>query len=341
MTGRRKSTGGTPALAVGPDAGPPQRLVTRVVLEFLIDVLRASAKAHDGDLKAAVIFMAIQRANIDFVDNDPERAVRCFGAAPDDTLRRPITAHALSQSVSVPPETCRRYVQRLVAAGCCQRVGARGLISPGAVMRREPFASLIDETQAAFLKMLTSLRAINFDVVAAAAAHRGAAEPLVTLSAESMRFGLWAVTNGYVVRVVFEGVEDHERDFVRGLIFVTVLAMNVGHITQDPEMSWRYAQAASPPPDNLRIPVSVRAVSDRLGIPYETTRQHLIRMVEIGRAKRVEAGFIIPATVSLEPAFLRMGLNVYHWLLRTIDQLERLGIDVAAVSPPPALSHQT
>ena len=338
MTARGKSGNATKVSAVGQGAGPPQRLVTRVVLEFLIDVLCASAKAHDGDLKATVIFMAIQRANIDFVDRDPERAVRCFGATPDDTLRRPITAHALSQSVSIPPETCRRHVERLVAAGCCRRVGARGLISPGTVMQREPFASLIDETRAAFLKMLESLRAIDFDVAAAAAAHRGAAEPVVALSAEAMRFSLWAVANGYVVRVVLEGIEDQERDFVRGLIFVTVMAMNVGHITHDLETAWRFAHANSPPPDDLRMPVGVRAVSDRLGIPYETTRQHLIRMVEIGRAKRVGAGYIIPATVNLEAPFLRMGLNIYHWLLRAVDQLERLGFDVAAASPPPALS---
>ena len=316
-------------------AGPPQRLVTRVVLEFMIDLLAASTRAHGGDLKAMIVFMAIQHANTEFLEFAPDRAAQCFGGHLDDSLRRPITAHALALSVSFPPETCRRYVHKLLEAGYCQRVGARGLIVPSAVMGREPFASSIDATHAAFINMLKALHAIEFDVLAAAATHRGPADPVIKLPPEALRLALWTVMTGFVIRVLLDGIENHDRDFIRGLIFVTVMALNVEHITNDAGAAWRYAAADTTPPDEMRSPATVRAVSDRLGAPYETTRQHLMRLVVLGRAKRVGGGFIIPSEVNNDPRFLRMGLNIYWWLLRAVSQLERLGFDLdAAVAEP-------
>jgi len=313
-----------------PVVGPPQRLVTRVVLEFLIDVLVASTRAHGGDLKAMIVFMAIQHANIELLETDPERAVSAFSAYPNDDLRRPITTHALAQSVSFPPETCRRFVKKLMAAGYCRQIGDRGLIVPSEVMAREPFASSIDSTHAAFVNMLNALNAIGFDVPAAAALHRGPSDLTFHLPPEPMRFALWTVMNGYIMRVLLDGIENHDHDFLRGLIFVTVMAINVEHITFDASEAWRYANVESTPPDDQRTPATVRAISNRIGIPYETTRQHLIRLVERGRAEKVSGGFIIPGTVNQDPRYLRMGLNIYWWLLRSVSQLERLGFDLAA-----------
>ena len=315
--------------ARAPDAqsGPPQRLVTRVVLEFLITLTAAAAKAHDGDFKAMIVFMAIQHANVEYMEADPQRAASQFGGYPDDALRRPITAHALAQSVSLPPETCRRYVKRLVDQGYCRRVGGRGLIVPSEVMTREPFATTVDATYDAFVALLRGLGAIGFDLLAASGARRPSVEAIERRPPESLKYALSALMTGYVMRVILDGVGLHEKDFVRGLIFITVMAMNVERITHDPRAAWRFADAATAPPDEMRAPASVRGVSERVGLPYETTRQHLIRMVDLGRAQRVEGGFIIPGAVAQEPRNLQSGLNIYLWLLRAVGQLERLGFD--------------
>ena len=137
---------------------------------------------------------------------------------------------------------------------------------------------------------------------------------------------------GYVMRVILDGVSIHGNDFVRGLVFITVMAMNVEGITHDPSAAWLFADAHTTPPDHMRAPATIRAVSDRIGLPYETTRQHLIRMVDLGRARRVDGGFIIPGPVTQDPANLRLGLNIYLWLMRAIAQLDRLGFDVDAAS---------
>ena len=133
------------------------------------------------------------------------------------------------------------------------------------------------------------------------------------------------------MRVLLDGVEDHDRDFVRGLIFITVMTINVEHITHDPGQAWRYPDADHTPSDDLRRPASIRAVADRIGLPYETTRQHLIRMAEIGRAQRLAGGFIIPESVNRDPRYLRMGLNLYLWLLRAVNRLDRLGFGLSEV----------
>ncbi len=103
------------------------------------------------------------------------------------------------------------------------------------------------------------------------------------------------------MRVLLDGIENYERDFVRGLIFITAMAINVERITNDAGEAWRNAGADTSPPDDMRPPTSVRAVADRLGLPYETTRQHLIRMADIGRAQRRPGGFIIPESVNRDP----------------------------------------
>jgi len=323
------SAPGAVAGSVAP-GGPPQRLVTRVVLEFLITLTAAAAKAHDGDFKAMIVFIAIQHANVEHLESDPGRAASYFGGYPSDDLRRPITAHALSQSVSLPPETCRRYVQRLVAQGYCRRVGQRGLIVPSEVMTHEPFATSIDATYDGFITLLKGLHGIGFDVLAAAGGRRTTAAALARPSPASLKYALSSVMTGYVMRVILDGVGIHGKDYVRGLIFITVMAMNVERITHDPAAAWRFADAQTTPPDSLRAPVSVSAVCERTGLPYETTRQHLIRMVDIGRAARVGGGFIIPGAITQDPINLQSGLKIYTWLLRAVGQLERLGFDFDA-----------
>ena len=310
-------------------SGPPQRLVTRFVLEFLISLSVAAAKAHDHDFKAMVVFMAIQHANVEHLESDHGRAASYIGGYPSDDLRRPITAHAVSQSVSLPPQTCRRYVQRLIELGLCHQVGARGLIVPSEVMTREPFATSVDATYDGFVTLLKGLDSIGFDVLAAAGGRRqnvvDRPEPAV------LKYAISSVMTGYVMRVILDGVEIHGKDYVRGLIFITVMAMNVEAITHDPDVAWLFADARTTPPDEMRAPVSVRAVCERTGLPYETARQHLLRMVDLGRAERVDGGFIIPGAVAQDPVNLRSGLNVYLWLLRAVGQLDRLGFDFNAV----------
>ena len=54
-------------------------------------------------------------------------------------------------------------------------------------------------------------------------------------------------------------------------------------------------------------------------------------MAEHGRAQRLAGGFIIPESVNRDPRYLRMGLNLYLWLLRAVNRLDRLGFGLSEV----------
>jgi hypothetical protein len=319
--------------AVSP-APPPQRIVTRLVLEFLVEVVAAATRAHNGDLKAMLVFMAIQHANIEHLESDSGGTQTKFLGYPDDALRRPITVHALSQSLNMPPETGRRHTQALVRRGCCERVGDRGLIVPSRVMARAPFADTERQTSEAFVKLLSNLHAVGFDVRAAAGVRQSSPPTQRAMDPANANHAISVLATGYMLRVIIDGIPLHDSNYVRALLFITVMTMNVSHIAHDPKQAWRYADAHNVPPDDMRKPVSVRAVSERLGLPYETTRLHLKRMVGHGEIVRMRGGLITPAAALQDPERLKRGLNVHVWFLRAVAQLHSLGFDFEAAVQP-------
>ena len=196
-------------------------------------------------------------------------------------------------------------------------------------MAQEPFTTLIEATDEAFAIMLSDFATIGFDVLAAAGARSPGTGPNPPLA--SSGHALSVIMTGYLMRVILDGVGIHDNDFVRGLIFITVMAMNVEDgVTRDRDKAWRFADAQTAPPDEMRAPVTVKAVSARVGLAYETTRQHLIRLEAVGQVVRVGRGFIIPTTVVQDPRNLKSGFNMYRWLLRAVAQLDRLGFDFGA-----------
>ncbi len=309
-------------------------MVTRLVLEFLVEVVAAATRAHAGDFKAMMVFVAIQHANIEHLESDSGGTRTKFSGYPDDSLRRPITVHAVSQSLNMPPETGRRYTQALVRRGCCERVGDRGLIVPSRVMAQEPFAAAERRTAEAFVELLRNLHDVGFDAQAAAGVRQASPPARRAMNPATADHAIAVLATGYMLRVIIDGIPLHDSDYVRALLFITVMTMNVRHISHDPKQAWRYADAHNVPPDEMRKPVSVRVVSERLGLPYETTRQHLMRMVGYGEIVRERGGLITPAAALQDPERLKRGLNVHVWFLRAVAQLYGLGFDFdAAVQP--------
>ncbi len=313
--------------ALDAPSAPPQRVVTRIVLEFFVDILAAAARACEGDLKSMLVLLAIDHANTEHLLVGPMGARNALLAHPDDSQRRPITVHALSQSMRIPPETGRRYTQALMRRGFCVRVDERGLIVPNRIMALPQFAAFEETKHTAFMALLRSLDAVGFDPLAPGV-REACRSPRPTLDPATARRAMSVLVTGYVLRAVIDAVDLHGADFLHTVLYATVITMNVPHITHDRKLAWRYADANSGPPDDMRRPVTVRAAAERLGLPYETTRQNLMRMIEHGDLARVPGGLIAPVAPQQTPARLRYGLNLHVWLLRVIAELYRLGFDV-------------
>lgn len=83
-------------------------------------------------------------------------------------------------------------------------------------------------------------------------------------------------------------------DLIDALIMVTVSHANVALISRDPELQRRYATYDCPPPDDLRRPISVNAVAQSLGLPFETVRRRIAKMSLLGIFKTTSHGVYVP-----------------------------------------------
>ena len=123
-------------------------------------------------------------------------------------------------------------------------------------------------------------------------------------------------------------------DFMRATLWNTTWVMNVTHLTY-PDGPMRYAALYDFPPDSQRRPVSVRALSDRLNVPYETVRRNLVALEEQGLCERVRGeGVFIPTSVHQRPQNVE-GVRMLGGLIhKFLAELKRLGFDFTQFREP-------
>lgn len=83
-------------------------------------------------------------------------------------------------------------------------------------------------------------------------------------------------------------------EMVTAIVALAIGQANVAHFDYA-DAEARYRDTALIPPDGLRRPVSVLALSQSLGLPYETTRRHVEKLVRLGACERTKGGVIIPS----------------------------------------------
>jgi DNA-binding Lrp family transcriptional regulator len=88
------------------------------------------------------------------------------------------------------------------------------------------------------------------------------------------------------------------------LLIMAINQANIAPLTRDPEARDRYGALDSPAPDELRRPVSVRAVAASMRLPYETARRNIRRLEQRGVCSVSGAGVVVPAEFLLTPAYL-------------------------------------
>ena len=88
------------------------------------------------------------------------------------------------------------------------------------------------------------------------------------------------------------------------LLIMAVNQANIAPLTRDPEARDRFGALDSPAPDDMRRPVSVRAVAASMRLPYETARRNIKRLEQRGVCRVSGAGVVVPADFLLTPAYL-------------------------------------
>lgn len=121
----------------------------------------------------------------------------------------------------------------------------------------------------------------------------------------------------YLLRAILAGVDGAESDVTDAVILSAVMDINIGYLDDIPELSWRHATYAMGPPDGYRRPTSVNAVAERLGLPHETTRRRIERLIAQGRCVRTERGIHAPL---LDSPQHRAGSQANYLAVRTLLQ---------------------
>lgn len=116
-------------------------------------------------------------------------------------------------------------------------------------------------------------------------------------------------------------------DLVKGLIFVAIVQANTQHILSDENMTQTYSEADDSVPDESRRPVSVHALSVSLGIPYETTRRYVNKLLAEGYCTRVRRGLVAPASVLNREEMITALKRNFANLQRLVSGLRRGGVE--------------
>lgn len=135
------------------------------------------------------------------------------------------------------------------------------------------------------------------------------------------------VATEFLLRSVDSLVRSQDEDLIGGLIFTAVWLANVRHVTLSTANA-EFAALDNAVPDKLRRPISVQSVARQLGIPYETVRRYVQRMLATGDCMRIgREGLIVPAAAFAKPRRIAGLQEALPNILRLFSDLKRADFD--------------
>jgi DNA-binding Lrp family transcriptional regulator len=297
-------------------SGGEMRLLSRLSVAFLLDLIAiARGGRHVLD---TLLLTTIVQANVAEISRRADLQVMYADAAsvPPDEIRRPVSLNALASSLGQPYETVRRRVGGLAREGLVE-LGPGGAIVPAAVLGAPEYLQ-------SGLQAYERMRRFYYEL-----ADLGLLGQLPRRNAElaSSAFPLRTMarlTSDYVLRVV-EAIIVPMGDLVDGLIFLEAFRSNVEHLPLEP---WGPdgLEPQAMVDDEIRQPVTVAGLADRIGLPHETVRRHVVRLEGLGALERRPGGFIAPAAALGRPELQQAVIGNVANLQRLFAALAQLGV---------------
>ena len=304
----REHVGGGQVLPAGSQAGALSRdaavarVVTRLSIEYVLRIFQLLIDMY-GDVRAGLLAHAVNLANLSYADTSSDairQAVGPEGVFPDE-MRRPVSISRLAESAGLPFESVRRAVQQLIGAGICQRVPG-GVIVPRAVIERPRNLRAVVANVGYMRKFMRDVQATGLiDHVPASLAIAAGADGTAIAR-------LVARVSSEYVQLTLQLLVETFGDARAGVVAQTIIAANTAYLDTRGGEGWRYAGIDTPPPDAARRPISVSRVAASLGLPYETVRRHVERLIHANVCARVRGGVIVPGAVLNSPAARRATL---------------------------------
>jgi predicted transcriptional regulator len=295
------------------------RVAARLANGFALDL--AKLGGFGRDVIDGLLMVAISQANVAQITRSPElqRRFAALDQPPPDEMRRPVSISALANSLRIPFETARRRVGALVEAGIVV-TAPRGVLIPTGPLNSSFYRMGAEANYNLVRNLYFRLRGIGLldDLPRPIAPGFDPGDPPIRM--------VIRLSSDYLLRLA-EPVSLHMGDIVTGLILMDMIHANTEHLADteagDPGDGW------SPDgfvPDEMRRPVRPATLSERLGIPQETVRRHLQRLLEADQCERKEDGYLAPARILARAPFVQYMLDNRSHLHRLFTGLADFGV---------------
>jgi DNA-binding Lrp family transcriptional regulator len=121
------------------------------------------------------------------------------------------------------------------------------------------------------------------------------------------------------------GLSRGGRDIVDAALLAATVQANVAPINQEPTLQLAYAALDAVAPDELRRPVSINAIAEMLGLPFETVRRRVARLARRGACVITPRGVLVPEAALATPEYEALVLARYQRLQRFYFDLTAAG----------------
>lgn len=153
------------APARGPSSPEAARaLLLRATNTYCLRLIEDMSRQSGGDVMRPLVFSAITVANTRHIVMEPDSPYAMFVEPLPDSLRRSVTALALSVELGLPRETTRRYLAKLEALGGCRRVRGGYIVAESAFGTPDAQAQ-VERIQANARRFAASLPIESLDLV--------------------------------------------------------------------------------------------------------------------------------------------------------------------------------
>ncbi|HEV2533051.1 DeoR family transcriptional regulator [Phenylobacterium sp.] len=291
----------------------PDRRATLLSVAFIVD--QANISRAGGDFLEPLVSAAIVQANLAGLRHDPElqRRYGNSGDALPDSARRPISIHAVAESLRLPYETVRRRVHQLIDGDLCVMTPAGAYI---------PRAAIVGARHAA-IQAARMQRIVQLHTALMAAGFLPPPEPATPdLAAAPVRAANTALAH-YMLRTC-ERLVELVGDVVDGFILLGLVAANTER---------QLGVAPGVHPRGLlarRSPCSGSDLARRLGMAGETVRRRLPVLAAAGFARRVRGGWLVAAPPARQTEIVRAVAENQAELRRLFSRLRELAAANAA-----------
>lgn len=299
--------------------------------------VRLVVRRLDGDILGGLALLALLHV----------RYNQLAAGTDDPPAARAVSVQSLARSLNTPAETMRRCVARLIALGWVERVGSKGVVISERERAGGSVAALIGEIRNEFWILLSDLKALGFDfdlmdqAIEPGEAEEDATDVGQVVGSLPRSFASSSYPNAdaidraileFGLRIVEDGAVALRHDYILACVISAIIAANSSAYTYDREVAWLYGTEGSAPPEALRRAVTLAEIAQTIGLPYETTRRYVNKLVKLGLCVRDKRKLLLVpmALVDSQPVQTARVATVRRFV-RVVGELRRVGFDFRAV----------